>query len=139
MSEQKKGYEGWAIVELLGHRRLAGYVRDVEMYGGRMLRLDIPAPAMSAELVVNAATCRPIDHLFAHGAWSATQFFGVGSVYCLTPTTAQVAIGLAKDNQPAPVQRWELPALAAPRHPCDDEDPEGDDVDMVESGDDFPY
>lgn len=33
-------FEGWAIVELMGHRRLAGFVREVSMFGASMLRLD---------------------------------------------------------------------------------------------------
>jgi hypothetical protein len=36
------GYEGWAIVELMGHRQRAGYVKEAEMFGAKMLRLDIP-------------------------------------------------------------------------------------------------
>lgn len=31
----------WAIVEVMGHRRHAGYVRDVERFGAKLLRIDI--------------------------------------------------------------------------------------------------
>lgn len=84
------GYEGWAILELMGHRRLGGRVSQVEQYGAPMLRIDIPGEA---------------------GEDVATQFYGGGSIYCLTPTTEDVARAVALRNQPAPVQRWELPAL----------------------------
>lgn len=83
-------FEGWAIVELMGHRRLAGHVSQVEMFGVALLRIDIPG--------------KP-------GKISATQFYGGGSIYCLTPTTEETASAFALRNQPAPVQRWELPAL----------------------------
>jgi hypothetical protein len=42
-----------------------------------------------------------------------TQFFGGGAVYRMTPTTEVIARSVAKANQPEPVHRWELPALAA--------------------------
>jgi hypothetical protein len=37
----------WCVVELLGHRRLAGYVQEVQLAGTGFLRLDIP-PARQA-------------------------------------------------------------------------------------------
>lgn len=39
-----------------------------------------------------------------------TQFYGGGSVYCLTPTTEAIARGLGQRLQPAPVHAYELPA-----------------------------
>lgn len=37
-----ESYEGWAILELMGHRRLGGRVSQVEQYGVPMLRIDVP-------------------------------------------------------------------------------------------------
>lgn len=88
MTESRNAYEGWAIVELMGHRRLAGQVSQAEQYGVAMLRLDIPA----------------VDEQPA-----ATQFYGGTSIYCITPTTEEIARGIAEHNRPAPVNRWELP------------------------------
>lgn len=129
----KERFEGWAVVELLGHRRLGGYVRDVEMFGGRMLRLDIPGPKAESGkedapvLMVSDVPNRVIED---SEYWAATQFYGVGSIYCLTPTTADVAIAAAKANQPSPVQRWEMPAIASrPDRDIDDCD-DGDDGGM---------
>lgn len=36
-------FEGWAIVELMGHRQRPGFVKEVEIGGAKMLRIDIPA------------------------------------------------------------------------------------------------
>jgi hypothetical protein len=95
MSEQKELKElGWCIVELMGHRRLAGEVREESLFGSAMLRLDVPNEAAG------------------EGAF-VTQFYGGASVYCITPTTEAIARGVAKSSQPAPVQRWELPAKAS--------------------------
>ena len=97
MSEETHGFEGWAILELFGHRRLAGYVRPEEQYGQAMLRIDVH-PGEATEAV-------------------ATQWYGGASIYCLTPTTEAIARAVAKGNRPAPVQRWELPA-PEPRKEC---------------------
>ena len=40
MSEE--AFEGWAILELMGHRRLAGYLREQTVSGASFLRLDVP-------------------------------------------------------------------------------------------------
>ena len=86
---------GWSILELFGHRRLAGWVTEVEIAGGKMLRVDVPAADPASTPAV-------------------TQFYGVAAIYCLTPTTEPVARQLAARNQPAPVTPWELrPALPA--------------------------
>lgn len=62
-------YEGWAIVELMGHRRLAGYVTEAEQYGTAMLRLDVHG----------------LDDTATPGV---TQFYGGSAVYCITPPAA---------------------------------------------------
>lgn len=93
--------EGWAILELMGHRRLGGLVSEVTVAGAPMLRIDIPAEA---------------------GQPQATQFYSAAALYCITPTTEPIARQVAAINRPAPVQRWELPAL--PQRP-DEPDEDG--------------
>jgi len=88
--EQEQGI-GWAIVELLGHVRLAGRVSEEEHFGAKLGRLDIPMA----------------------GGGFTTQFFGGSAVYRLTPVTEVIARAVAERNQPEPVSRWELPARAA--------------------------
>lgn len=91
MEQQAAKYEGWTILELMGHRRLGGYVREQEIAGAGFLRIDVPA------------TDGP----------QATQFYPPSSVYCITPTTEAMARAVAKNNTPEPVHRWELPAAPA--------------------------
>ena len=90
----KTAFEGWAIVELMGHRRLAGLVSEAVQYGVPMLRLDVPGPS---------------------GTPLATQFYGGAALYCVTPTTEEIARAVAASSRPAPVQRWELPAATTER------------------------
>jgi hypothetical protein len=95
-------FAGWAILELMGHRRLAGYVREVELAGAGVLRLDVPDPTLQGV---------PVDPLDPQH-WTATQFYSPAALYCLTPTTEDVARKVAAGSDPAPVKRWELPAPA---------------------------
>lgn len=80
----------WAILELMGHRRLAGFVTEQEIAGKGFLRLEVP------------------------GQSGATQLYNPAAVYCITPTTEVIARAVAPTNQPAPVQRWELPPAITP-------------------------
>jgi hypothetical protein len=84
-------FEGWAILELMGHRRLAGHVREVVIAGAGFLRLDVPS-------------------LDAEDPPVATQFYPPSAVYCLTPTTEDIARRMGARARPEPVTRWELPA-----------------------------
>lgn len=106
MGDSESGaYEGWAIVELMGRRRLGGHVQQAEQYGTAMLRLDVPGD---------------------NGDMVATQFYGGSAIYCVTPCSEDAARLVAKRAQPAPVQTWELPRAAdyevEVKHHEDDDD-----------------
>lgn len=118
-------FEGWAILELMGHRRLAGYVREVELAGAGLLRLDVPGPACDrckgegALQEVDADgrpthTENPCTACDGDGDVTlATQFYSPAALYCLTPTTEAVARRVAAGADPAPVKQWELSARPA--------------------------
>lgn len=88
-----QSFEGWAILELMGHRRLGGFVREQVVFGAAMCRIDIPAVG---------------DYP------AATQFYAPSALYCVTPCDEDTAKAVAAGYQPAPVNRWELPALSKP-------------------------
>lgn len=104
-------FEGWAILELMGHRRLAGYVREQEIAGAGMLRLDIHGTETGDAAV-------------------ATQFYSPAALYCLTPTTEDIARKLGERLRPAPVTRYEIEPPEQRRDPWSDDDyddgPQGD-------------
>jgi len=52
---------------------------------------------------------------------SATQFYGGGAVYCLTPTTEAIARAMGAQLRPEPVAVWELPSPAPRAGDGDDE------------------
>lgn len=85
MEEQNQ--DDWVIMELMGHRRLVGKLTEATFAGGAFLRLDIPK----------------------NGEDFSTQYYSPAAVYCITPTTEDMVRLMAKNSQPAPVSRWELP------------------------------
>ena len=80
----------WAIIEQLGHKRIAGYVTEVTLAGKGFLHVNIPD---------------------AKGKTVSTQFISPESLYCLTPVSEEIAMAVAAHNAPQPVQRWELPRI----------------------------
>lgn len=78
----------WAVVELMGHVRIAGLLSEEERFGSKVGRIDIPNPT---------------------GDGFVTQFFGGGSVYRVTFVSEEAARAVAKSSQPQPVHSWEMP------------------------------
>jgi len=98
--DPKPTFKEWCVLELMGHRKLAGLVSEQEIAGHGFLRLDIHVPIRF----------RP-DGSEIPGHRS-TQFYSPSSVYAITPVSEDTARAFAEGNQPAPVTRWELPQLA---------------------------
>lgn len=87
MSAEASPFEGWAILELMGHRRLGGLLSEAQVAGASFVRIDVPGDSDE-----------PV----------ATQLYSPSAVYCITPTTEEMARAVALRNRPAPVQQWEL-------------------------------
>jgi hypothetical protein len=109
----------YAILELMGHVRLAGKITEEQHFGRNLGRIDIPQE----------------DGTFL------TQFFSGDSIYRLTPCTEETARIIAKTSNSAPVKPWDLPKLTGPnesfggpieRGPlmrCDDDEDDDDEID----------
>jgi hypothetical protein len=108
---------GWTILELMGHRRLGGLVREDTLAGAKVLRVEIP-----------------------DGDGFTTQFYGGGALYCVTPTTEELARAVAARNRPAPVHRWELPAATGELREPGTDVLDADEVDEVHPAtEDIPW
>jgi hypothetical protein len=84
-----EGWE-WAIVEIMGHRQHAGRTREVEKFGSKMLRIDIPIKGDAA----------------ANG-WE-THLYGGSTIFSYTLADEAAVI---KHNKPyEPAARYRLPA-----------------------------
>ena len=105
-------FEGFAIVELMGHRRLAGYVTEQEIAGAAFIRLDVPGPE-TPRSGTGGDEAVALKGGFTGGV---TQFYAPGAVYCITPTTEDIAYQIGSRSAPAPVSRYELEP-PAPREP----------------------
>jgi hypothetical protein len=86
MSEQpSQTFHSWAIVEIMGHVKIAGLVSEQPIAGCNMLRIDVPE---------------------TESQQAFTKYYGGSSIYSITPvdeTTARIA---AKGHQVAPVNAW---------------------------------
>lgn len=72
----------WAIVELMGHKVVAGRISKSELIGPPKLRVDIPATSAFPEF---------------------TQFYGDAAIYCVTIVSEEVARRTAEANKTNPV------------------------------------
>ncbi|TFF20789.1 hypothetical protein E3C22_18030 [Jiella endophytica] len=100
-------FEGWAILELMGHRVRPGFVKEVEIAASKMLRVDIPVGEAGEEYV--------------------TEYYGGGAVYSLRPTTEEIARRSARERygaDPRPVRPVDYrPAITSEDEEVDDDRP----------------
>ena len=126
IEDPKPTFKEWCVLELMGHRKLAGLVTEQEIAGHGFLRLDIYL--RQTPITVGPDT-GPIP--IKSEAPVSTQFYSPSSVYAITPVSEETARRFAEGHQPEPVTRWELPLLpSGPRpegmyvDPDDDDDEE---------------
>lgn len=87
MDEQRsEGFNEWAIVELMGHRRIAGRVTEQEIAGRAFLRIDIPQ----------------------EDGGEATEFYNPASLYGMTPCDEALARVVAREIDRRPVSAYAL-------------------------------
>lgn len=86
METQK--FEHWAIVEVMGHAKFAGWVTNQALGGASLIRVDVPAVG---------------------GRQAFTKLFGAGSIYCISIVTEAVARAVAESLRNEPVHAWDLP------------------------------
>jgi hypothetical protein len=79
----------WAVVELLGHVRLAGYTTETTIAGGGFVRVQIPDAAVG---------------------FTGEKLCGPGSIYAITPCTEEAARNIACPPKWSPTR---YPAIEA--------------------------
>lgn len=111
-------FESHAIVELMGHARIAGKVSEQVIAGAAMLRVDVPQTAEQTPF---------------------TKFYAPNAIYCITPVEEHIAQAAAERFQERPIQPWVL-NFSAPQlvekitvHPEDDWD-----EDLYDFDDEWP-
>lgn len=81
IAAEASGWE-WGIVEVFGHRRHVGRIREEERFGAKMMRIDIPVKGDPA----------------ANG-WE-THFYGGASIFSFTLTDEATALRANKPYEP---------------------------------------
>jgi hypothetical protein len=117
MTEPKQAaYDGWAIVDVMGHQRYVGYV-TTEAYGQAVLfRVDVPALDERTRVTVrpgyhsDAGKYLPAGTTVTEGAVPGyTKLIGSGSIYMLTPCTKEAALAAVEEMQARPLMNVTLP------------------------------
>lgn len=90
-------FEAFAIVELMGHQKIAGKVSEQVVASSTFLRVDVPKVGEREAF---------------------TKLYSANAVYCITPTDEATAVAAAQAFEVAPVSPYilrmpESPALAA--------------------------
>ena len=91
MTETTEAFETWAILELMGHRRLAGLITEREIAGQNFLQITVPENEQTKQQV--------------------TQFYSASAVYCITPTTEETARAVAAQVHAGLIDRFDAQRL----------------------------
>jgi len=81
-SQPKEGFSHWAVIELMGHQQIAGFVTEATIAGGAFLRVDVPKPEGEGDLY--------------------TRYLGTSSIYAINPTTKEEVLAIVNMLMPKP-------------------------------------
>lgn len=89
-TSERPQLETWAVVEIMGHKKYAGYVSEQVLGSAVLVRVDVP------ETDQGSVFTKPYSKLI-----------GVGSIYCITPCIEEIARRAAQQlerfSSPIPV------------------------------------
>lgn len=115
--EQTTKFEGWAVVEVFGHQRYAGFVTTQAFGQAVMFRVDVP-PLEERERVtksyeyIDGQNVPPGSTVKESAVQGYTKLFGVGAIYGITPCTQEAAVKAVAAMQS---RKMQLVALAPDR------------------------
>ena len=112
-------FEGWAIVEMFGHQREAGFVTTESFGPACLFRVDTPAlPEREYELPRPEYVTRPDGSSFyaptgtkvkRDGSPARSKLIGPGAIYALTPCTEAFALKAIEELARRPLMLLALP------------------------------
>src|SRR5258706_1182508 len=125
MSETQSAFEGWAILEIFGHQKYAGFVRTVYYGTACMFQCDVP-PLKERERVTISGCyvdfkafpdppiesrewAQPGSTVKQPATEGYSKLFGVGAIYALTPCDEKAALKAVEEIQPRPLMLVSLP------------------------------
>lgn len=139
MDDKQSRFEGWAVLEIFGHQRYAGYVTS-EAFGQAVLfRVDVPPlaererTAKHYEYDAAGQSIPPGSTVKEDAVQGYTKYFGPGAIYAMTPCTqeaAEKAVAGMQTRRISVVKLADERALSAPI----DVEPEDESEDDADGG-----
>jgi len=80
----------FALVEMFGHQKMVGLVRETKIAGAGFLQ---------------------VDSLDENGKFAFSRYLGPSAIYAINPISKEMAEALAKTYQPIPVHEFDVPQL----------------------------
>lgn len=102
MEQNQSKFEGYAVVELMGHQREAGFV-STEYFGNAcMFRIDVPGlPEREHELKTTRYTdtgkLPPGTVVKCPALPARSRYIGVSSIYAMNPCTEEVVLAALEE------------------------------------------
>lgn len=139
---QQAKFEGWAIVEMMGHQREVGFV-TTENYGAACLfRVDTPMlpereyilrrPEYAKDASGNERFAPVGSKVHRRAVPAKSRLVGVPSIYAITPCTEETALRAMEELIKPPLLLLEMPATCSPAFlPIPDDDHDVDDADNL--------
>ena len=125
-TDQQSSFEGWAVLEIFGHQRYAGYVKTQVFGTASMFHLEVPPLEERTRETKRAGSDGKGNWLPAGSTVKEeatpgySKLFGVGAIYAITPCTQEAAMKAVEEIQPRQLMLVSLPpekALAAAAEP----------------------
>lgn len=124
-------FEGWAVVEMMGHRKEIGFV-TTEAYGAAVLfRVDTPELAEREYVLerpdyAGGRYCPIGTKVRRESAPASTCLVAPGSLYAMNPCSEQAAMTAIERSIARPLIILEIPEQAALPPHCNDDDDDDD-------------
>ena len=106
MTTEVKPFEGWAVLEIMGHNKFAGLVSEQTIAGHGFIRIDVP------EVELENGTKLP----------AFTKIFGAGSIYAISPCTEETAKAFVAMYRARAFSEYSIPRLTSNQRDDDDSD-----------------
>jgi hypothetical protein len=113
VEEKQNAFEGWAVVELFGHSREAGYVSTEYFGSGALFRVEVPPlPEREVTLIrpqwINDELCGPGTKITKTAVDGRTRFLGTGAIYAMNPCSKDAAFAAIESMSPRETKIVEL-------------------------------
>jgi hypothetical protein len=106
-------FESWAVVELFGHQREAGFVTTQYFGDKAMFQLDVPAleereVELKVERYIGGIWAQPCTKVSRPAVPGRSRLLGPGAIYALNPCSKEAAMAALEEMTPREIKIVEL-------------------------------